>query len=395
MNGAWRPVVIASAARTAGGKFGGALKAVTAPELGAAVIKAAVERAGIPGEMVGQVIFGNGWQAGVGANPARIAAVRSGLPVSVPAFTLNIRCGSSLRAVQLAALSVAAGETDIVVAGGMESSSNVPYLLPEARWGHRMGKKVADDALHRDGFLCPLAGMFMGDTCELLNQKYGISRAEQDAYACASQRKGRQAVDSGVFQDEIVPVDVAAGKKSVAFAVDETPRETTMAELAKLPPVFTAGDTVTAGNSCAMSDAAAAVVVMAAEAAQALGVTPLARIKAYSFVALEPKYMGLGPAVAVPAALRQAGMTMRDIDLIELNEAFAGQVIACMRELNLDESKLNVYGGAIALGHPVAATGAKILTTLLYAMRRLHKVSGLVTLCIGGGQGVAMIVARE
>lgn len=390
-----RKVVIASAVRTAGGKFGGALKNVTAPELGAAVIRAAVERAGIPGAMVDQVIFGNGWQAGVGANPARIAAVNGGLPVSVPAFTLNIRCGSSLRALQLAALSIAAGETDIVVAGGTESASNVSYLLPEARWGHRMGKKVVDDALHRDGFLCPLAGMFMGDTCELLNKKYGISRAEQDKFALESQQKAQQAIADGVFAEEILPVSVSAGKKTTVFAVDEIPRQTTLAELAKLPPVFTAGDTVTAGNSCGLCDAASAVVAMAEETAAGLGLTPLAQIKAYSFVALEPKYMGLGPAVAVPVALKKAGMTLQDIELIELNEAFAGQVIACERELNLDRGKLNIYGGAIALGHPVAATGTKILTTLLYAMQRLHKATGLVTLCIGGGQGVAMIVERE
>lgn len=389
-----KKVVIASAVRTAGGKFGGSLKSVKAPELGAAVIKEAIRRANISVDMVDQVIFGNAWQAGVGANPARICTVKAGLPVTVPAFTVNIRCGSSLRALQLGALSVAAGETDIVVAGGTESSSNVPYILPEARWGHRMGQKVVEDALHKDGFICPLADMFMGDTCELLNKKYDISREEQDEFALESQLKGKKAVESGVFKEEIVPIEVKTRKKVTIFDTDEVYRETSLEKLAKLPHVFTEGDTVTAGNSCALCDAASAVVITTEEKAKELGLQPLAMIKSYSFVALEPKHMGLGPAFATPLALKKAGMELKDIDLIELNEAFAGQVIACDRELNLDKSKLNIYGGAIAMGHPVAATGTKILTTLLYAMRNLNKETGLATLCIGGGQGVAMIVER-
>ncbi|MEN6412392.1 MAG: thiolase family protein [Veillonellales bacterium] len=390
-----RKVVIASAVRTAGGKFGGSLKSVTAPELGAAVIKEAVKRAKLEGELVDQVIFGNGWQAGVGANPARIAAVNSGLPVTVPAFTINIRCGSSLRALQLAALSIGAGETDIVVAGGTESPSNVPYILPGARWGYRMGKKSVEDVLHADGFLCPLAEMFMGDTCELLNQKYDISRREQDEFALASQLKTKEAVTRGVFKEEIVPIEVKGRKGITVFATDEVHKETSLEGLAKLKPVFSKGDTVTAGNSCALSDAASAVVAMSEEKAAQLGIQPMAIIKSYSFIALDPKQMGLGPAVAVPAALKKAGMELKDIDLIELNEAFAGQALACDRELKLDRSKVNIYGGAIALGHPVAATGTKILTTLLHAMKNLNKETGLVTLCIGGGQGVAMIVERK
>lgn len=390
-----RRVVIASAVRTAGGKFGGSLKNIAAPDLGAAVIKEAVKRANIAGEMIDQVIFGNAWQAGVGANPARIATIKGGLPVTVPAFTVNIRCGSSLRALQLAALSIGAGETDIVVAGGTESASNVPYILSDARWGHRMGKKVVDDVLHKDGFLCPLADMFMGDTCELLNQKYNISRAEQDEFALHSQTKAIQAVANGVFKDEIVPIEIKSKKGITVFDTDEVHKETTLEKLAKLPPVFTQGDTVTAGNSCALSDAASAIVAMSEEKAAELGIQPLAVIKSYSFVGLDPKYMGLGPAVAVPAALKKAGMELKDIDLIELNEAFAGQVIACDKELKLDRDKLNIYGGAIALGHPVAATGTKILTSLLYAMKNLDKEVGLATLCIGGGQGVAMIVERK
>ncbi|NSW93042.1 MAG: thiolase family protein [Firmicutes bacterium] len=389
-----RNVVIASAVRTAGGKFGGSLQKVTAPELGAVVIKEAVKRANITGEMVDQVIFGNGWQAGVGANPARISTIKGGLPVSVPAFTVNMRCGSSLRALQLAVLSVGAGETDIIVAGGAESPSNAPYILPEARWGHRMGQKAVDDVLHKDGFICPLAEMFMGDTCELLNKKYGISRQEQDEFALESQLKAKRAVESGVFKEEIVPIQIKSKKGITIFDTDEVHKETSLEGLAKLPSVFTEGNTVTAGNSCALSDAASAVVITTAEKAKELGLQPLAMIKSYSFVGLEPKHMGLGPAVATPIALKKAGMDLKDIDLIELNEAFAGQVIACIRELKLDRSKLNIYGGAIAMGHPVAATGTKILTTLLYAMKNLDKETGLVTLCIGGGQGVAVIVER-
>ncbi|MEI7430481.1 MAG: thiolase family protein [Betaproteobacteria bacterium] len=390
-----RKVVIASAVRTAGGRFGGALKDIAAPKLGGMVIQEAVRRSGIPVEQIDQVIFGNGWQAGVGSNPARIAAYMAGLPFSVPAFTLNLRCGSSLRALQLAALSIGAGETDIVVAGGMESPSNVPYILPEARWGHRMGRKIADDVLHKDGFLCPLADMFMGDTCELLNQKYGISRSEQDEYALQSHHKALQAIKGGMFNEEILPVEIGAGKKASIFGMEEIPKETTLQALAGLPSVFQTGDTVTAGNSCALCDAASAVVVTSDDKARELGLQPLAEIKSYSFVGLDPKDMGLGPVLAVPAALKKAGLTLNDIDLIELNEAFAGQVIACDRELKIDRARLNIHGGAIALGHPVAATGTKILTTLLYALRHQDKELGLVTLCVGGGQGVAMIVERR
>lgn len=386
-------MVIAGAVRTAGGKFGGSLRNVSAPELGAAVIREAVKRTHIEGRMVDQVIFGNGWQAGVGANPARIAAIKGGLPVTVPAFTLNIRCGSSLRAVQLAALSVGAGESDVVIAGGTESSSNVPYILPDARWGYRMGNKVVEDALHKDGFLCPLAEMLMGDTCEILNQRFDITRREQDDFALLSQQKALKAIASGAFKDEIIPIEIT-GIKTAVLDTDEIPQESTLEALAKLKPVFNKGNTVTAGNSCALCDAASAVVVMSEEKAKELDIRPLAGIKSYTFVALEPKYMGLGPTVAVPAALQKAGMELGDIDLIELNEAFAGQAIACIRELKMDSSRLNVQGGAIALGHPVAATGSKILTTLLFALRNLNKETGLVTLCIGGGQGVAMVVER-
>lgn len=390
-----RDVVIVSAVRTVGGSFGGSFKKVTAPMLGAKVIAESVIRAGIKPEDVDQVIFGNAWQAGVGANPARIATVKAGLPVTVPAFTVNIRCGSSLRALQLGVLSVAAGETDIVVAGGTESASNVPYILPDARWGHRMGAKTAEDVLHKDGFICPLADMFMGETAEILVDKYNISREEQDEFALNSQIKAKKAVESGVFKDEIVPFEIKDRKKgTIIIDTDETMKNTSIEKLAKLKPVFKKGGSVTAGNACALSDAASSVIIMSADKAKEMGLKPLAKVLSYSFVALEPEIMGMGPAKAMPEALQKAGMTLADMDLIELNEAFASQVIACDRELKMDMNKLNVFGGAVALGHPVAATGTKLLTTLLYGLKHQDKEHGIVSLCIGGGQGVAMVVER-
>ncbi len=390
-----KKVVIVSAARTIGGGFGGSFKDLTAVDLGAPVIRETVKRAGVPPEDVGQVVFGNGWQAGVGPNPARLCTVRGGLPESCPAFTVNIRCGSSLRAVELGVLSIAAGEEEIVVAGGTESSSNVPYILPEARWGQRMGDKKVYDVLHRDGFMCSLAGMLMGNTAELLVEKYGISREEQDSFALESHRKAVAAMEKGLFKEEVVPVEIKEKKGVKAVDGEEIPRKDgSLEKMGKLPPVFLKEGTVTAGNSCALCDGAAAVVLMSEERAKSLGLSPLALVRSYSYVALDPKYMGLGPALAIPKALDKAGIKLADIDLIELNEAFAAQVIACDRELKLDKEKLNVNGGAIALGHPVGATGAKILTTLLYALKNYGKTFGLASLCIGGGQGVALVVER-
>lgn len=390
-----RNVVIASAVRTAGGSFGGSFKNMTAVDLGAVAIKEAVKRANIDPAEVGQVIFGNGWQAGVGPNPARLCTVKAGLPVTCPAFTVNIRCASSLRAVELGVLSIAAGEEDIIVAGGTESSTNVPYLLPEARWGHRMGDKTTYDVLHKDGFMCQLAGMLMGNTAELLNEKYQITRDEQDSYSLMSHQKAVKAVAAGLFKEEIVAVETKVGREIKIVNSDEIPREDiSLEKLAKLPPVFKKDGSVTAGNSCALCDGSSALVLMTEEKAKQLGIKPLALIRSYSYVGLEPKEMGLGPAVAVPVVLKKAGLQLSDIDLIEINEAFAAQIIACDRELKLDHEKLNVFGGAIALGHPVGATGAKILTTLLYALKSLDKSLGLVSLCIGGGQGVAMVVER-
>jgi acetyl-CoA C-acetyltransferase len=390
-----KKVVIASAVRTTGGGFGGSYKGLTAVDLGALVIKEAVARAGIAPQSVGQVIFGNGWQAGVGPNPARICTVKGGLPESCPAFTVNIRCASSLRAVELGILSIAAGEEDIVLAGGTESSTQVPYLLPEARWGHRMGDKKAYDVLHKDGFMCELAGMLMGNTAELLVEKYKISREEQDNFALQSHFKAVNAIEKGYFNEEILPVEIKDRSSSKTIASDEIPRrDISLEKLAKLPPVFLRDGSVTAGNSCALCDAASAVVLMSEEKAEELEIKPMAMVRSYSYIALDPKYMGLGPALAIPKALDKAGLLLSDIDLIELNEAFAAQVIACDRELKMDQAKINVNGGAIALGHPVGATGAKILTTLLYALKNRDKQLGLVSLCIGGGQGVSLIVER-
>lgn len=390
-----RKVVIASAVRTTGGSFGGSFKGLTAVDLGALVIKEAVTRAGIAPQSVGQVIFGNGWQAGVGPNPARICTVKGGLPESCPAFTVNIRCASSLRAVELGILSIAAGEEDIILAGGTESSTQVPYILPEARWGHRMGDKKSYDVLHKDGFMCELAGMLMGNTAELLVEKYKISREEQDNFAQQSHIKAVNAIEKGYFDDEILPVKIKEKNIIKIIDSDELPRkDISLEKLAKLPPVFLKDGSVTAGNSCALCDAASAVVLMSEEKAKELGLKPMAMVRSYSYAALDPKFMGLGPTLAIPKALDKARLILSDIDLIELNEAFAAQVIACDRELKMNEEKLNVNGGAIALGHPVGATGAKILTTLLYALKNRDKQLGLVSLCIGGGQGLALVVER-
>jgi len=384
-------VVIASAVRTGNGRFGGKLKEVTADRMGAAVIREAVARTGLEGQEVNEVIFGSGWQAGVGANPARLCSVRSGLPETVPAFSVNIRCGSSLRAAMLGAQTIIAGDAEVVVAGGTESTSNVPYALPDARWGMRMGDRTVVDLLHYDGFKCPLAGMLMGATAEILVEEYGITRAEQDQFALESHQKAVRAIQEGRFAREMVEVPLKKG----VFLEEEIPRpDANLEALAKLPPVFKAGGTVTAGNSCAMADAASAVVLMSRDKARDAGIKPLAVIRGYSYVALAPDHMGLGPAKAIPAALKKAGLTLADMDLIEVNEAFAAQVIACERELRWDRSRLNVHGGAVAMGHPVAATGTKILATTLYALQAYDKTLAVVSLCIGGGQGVAMVVER-
>jgi acetyl-CoA C-acetyltransferase len=389
-------IVIASAVRTAGGRFGGAFKKVSAVELGALVLQEAVQRAGIEPKHVDEVVFGTGWQAGLGPNIGRLSTVKGGLPHEVPAFTVNKRCGSSLRAVSLATQMIKAGDAEVVLAGGAENTSQVPYIAGGARWGNRMGDGKLIDIMHQDGFMCPLAGHLMGMTAETLVEKYNISREEQDAFAAESQEKAVTAVKEGKFKEEILPVEVPAGKgKTEIFDTEEIPREGATAEkLAKLRPVFKKDGTVTAGNSCALCDASAAVLVMKEEKASELGVKPLARIVSYAHAGVDPAVMGIGPVPAVSKALAQAGLELKDIDIIELNEAFAAQILAVEKELKWDRSKVNVHGGAIALGHPVGATGAKILTTLIYALKSKDKKMGLVSLCIGGGQGVAIVIER-
>lgn len=389
-------IVLAGAVRTAGGKFGGAFKNVSAVELGALILKEAVRRSGIEPSRVDEVVFGTGWQAGLGPNVGRLATVKGGLPFEVPAFTVNKRCGSSLRAVSLAAQLIKAGDAEVVLAGGAENSSQVPYIAQGARWGNRMGDSKLIDIMHRDGFMCPLAGHLMGMTAETLVEKYGISREEQDTFAAESQNKAVEAMKGGMFKEEIFPVEVPAGKgQTDTFDREEIPREGVTAEkLAKLPPVFKKDGTVTAANSCALCDAAAAVVVMKEDKALELGVKPMARILSYAHAGVDPAVMGIGPVPAVAKALDKAGLRLDDIDIIELNEAFAAQILAVERELKWDRSKVNVHGGAIALGHPVGATGAKILTTLIHALKNRDKNLGLVSLCIGGGQGVAIVVER-
>ncbi|MCF7935351.1 MAG: thiolase family protein [Synergistales bacterium] len=388
--------VIVSACRTPGGKYGGGLAGLKATDLGALAIRESLRRAGVSDDVVDEVVMGNGWQAGVGANPARIATYRSRLPVSVPAYTVNKRCGSGLKAIMNAADRVRLGDIDLSVAGGMESASNVPYLLEEARWGHRMGDKKTYDALHRDGLMCPLAEMMMGATAEILAEEHDISREEQDAFGLRSHQRALEAIDSGAFAEETFPVTVTLRKKGeVTIDTDEIPRRnTSMEKLGRLPVLFKENGTVTAGTSSALCDAGSAVTVTSPEWAKGNGLEPIAEILAYDSGATEPDHMGMGPTVAVPKALERAGLSLEDIDLIELNEAFAAQVLAVHRDMPFDMDRCNVHGGAIALGHPIGATGAKILTTLYYALKHSDRELGLATACIGGGQGVAMVIRR-
>lgn len=390
-----RKVYIVSAVRTAGGSFGGSLKDKKAPELGALVIENALKRAGIAGDMIEEVIFGNAWQAGVGPNPARLASIKAGVPVTVPAVTVNVRCGSSLKALIMGAQAIMSGEEDAIIVGGAESTSNVPYLLDKARWGYRMGNADLIDVLHKDGFQCPLAEGLMGEITEELVERYSISREEQDTYACVSQHRAVKAIESGAFKEEIVGVELVdrKTKEITIFDTDEIPRAGMAVEkLARLKPVFRQDGTITAGSSSALCDAASAVLIMSEDKVKELGVTPMAEILAMAFVGVDPKDFGLAPVSAVQKLLKKSGLTLENIDLVECNEAFAAQVIACDRELHLNRETLNINGGAIALGHPIAATGGKILVTLLYALKNRGKELGLCTLCIGGGNGVGVIV---
>ncbi len=380
-------IYLVAAVRTPLGKFGGGLSSLTAPQLGTASAKATLARSGIDPIAVDEVIFGCARQAGIGPNAARQVAVKSGLRHEVPAYTVNQACGSGLRAIMNAADQIRLGQASVVLAGGTESMSNTPYMLPRARWGYRMGDTELVDGMTRDGFLCPLADEMMGATAETLAERYGITRDEQDAYAVETQRRAGVAYAEGRFDAEIVPLE--------KLQRDEHPRfDADLGSLAKLPPVFRKNGTVHAGNSSGVTDGASSMLVASAEAVRMHNLTPMARIVGYAQAGVNPKIMGIGPVPATRKLLADTGMSLADIDLIELNEAFAAQVLACDRELHLDRSKLNVHGGAISLGHPIGCTGARIVTTLLHALRSRGGRYGLATLCISGGMGLSMIVER-
>jgi acetyl-CoA C-acetyltransferase len=392
-----RPVFVLSAARTPIGRFGGAFASLSAADLGEVAARAAVERSGLPPAAIDETIFGHARQAGGGPNTARQVSHRASIPDSVPAYTVNKACASSLKALTLGALSIAAGENDVVLVGGTECMSATPYLLPRARFGYRMGNSEIVDAMYRDGFLCPLCGQLMGETAENLVREYGILRAEQDALAAESQRRAARAIASGRFADEIAPVSVAGKKATTVVEKDEHPRPDTTAEaLAKLPPVFDPeSGTVHAGNSSGITDAAAALVLGSEEQVRRAGVQPLARVVAWTSAGVEPERMGIGPVPALRRLLEGRKLRLSDVDLIELNEAFAAQVIACARELPFDLERLNVNGGAIALGHPIGATGARISTTLLHEMKKRDAKRGVATLCVSGGMGMAVLFERD
>lgn len=388
--------VIVSAARTAIGSFNGALATTSAIELGSTVIKAAIERAHLDPQQVEEVIMGNVLQAGLGQNPARQALLRSGLSDTVCGFTVNKVCGSGLKSVALAAQAIKAGQAQAIVAGGMENMSLAPYLLDaKARWGYRLGDGQLADVILRDGLICAEHGYHMGITAENVAKEYGISREMQDELALLSQQKAIAAIESGAFQAEIVPVSVSSRKKTIIFDRDEFPKADSTAEgLAALRPAFDKAGSVTAGNASGINDGAAALVIMEESAALAAGLKPLARIKAWASGGVAPAMMGMGPVPATQKALQRSGLQLSDIDLIEANEAFAAQFLAVGKTLGFDAQKVNVNGGAIALGHPIGASGARILVTLLHALQARDKTLGLATLCIGGGQGIAMIVER-
>jgi len=387
-----REVFVLSAARTPIGKFGGAFASLSAADLGTAAARGALARSGVPAGEVTETIFGHGRQAGGGPNSARQVAHRSGVPDAAPAFTVNKACASSLKAITLGALSIAAGENEVVLAGGHECMSATPYFLTGARFGYRMGNAEVVDGMTRDGFLCPLCGELMGETAERLAREYAIGRGEQDRYAVESQRRAADAAAGGRLSGEIVPVDVETRKGSVRISADEHPRpETTLESLARLPPVFAPDGTVHAGNASGVTDGAAALVLASDAYVRRRGLAPMARVAGWTSAGVDPARMGIGPVPAVRALLDKTGLSMPAIDLVELNEAFAAQVIACERDLGLDPERVNVNGGAIALGHPIGGTGARIATTLLHEMERRGSRYGIATLCVSGGMGMAVL----
>jgi acetyl-CoA C-acetyltransferase len=388
-------VVIVSAARLPIGRFGGSLREVSDWDLGTIVIAEAMKRAGLRGDEIDEVIMAHGFRTGdLPANSSRAVALKAGIPIEIPQFTINKACGGSLRAISLAAQIIKAGEGDIIVAGGMESMSRAAYILPKVRWGSRLGHAQLVDQLV---LLDPISGFSLGGTGENVAELYKISREDQDWFALLSQEKAEKAIKSNKFKEEIVAVQVPQpGRSPVIFDTDEHPRfGTTLEELSKLKPAFKENGTITAGNASGLNDGASAVVVMSRKKAKEKGIHPLVSIRSYASVGVKPEIMGIGPIPATQQALQKAGLEQKDIDLIELNEAFAAQCLAVIRELNFDMEKVNVNGGAIALGHPISATGCILLNKITYEMKRRNSQFGLVTMCIAGGQGIAMIVENE
>lgn len=390
-------VVIASAARTPVGSFGGAFKNVSAVELGKVAAKAAIERAGIDPALIDEVIIGNVLQAGLGQNVARQISIGAGIPIEVPSLTINKVCGSGLRAVSLAAQIIKAGDADIVLAGGAESMSSAPYVVNTARWGSKMGDVTMVDVMNKDGLWDAFNNYPMGITAENVSEKFGITREQQDHLATVSQNRAEEARRAGKFKDEIVPVEIKDRKGNVTVVdTDEYIREgVTEESLAKLKPAFKKDGIVTAGNSSGINDGAAMLVVMSEEKAKELGIEPLATVVSYASAGVDPTIMGIGPVPSSRKALEKAGWEVSDLDLIEANEAFAAQAAAVAKELGFDMDKVNVNGGAISIGHPIGASGARILTTLLFEMNKRDAKKGLATLCIGGGQGTALVVERN
>jgi acetyl-CoA C-acetyltransferase len=391
-------VVIVGAARTPIGRYGGSLRGVHPADLGAVAAKAAMARAGVSPARIDEVLIGHARQAGSGPNPARQVGIRAGVPDTVPAQTINKACASGLQAIATGAQSIMLGDAEVVLAGGIESMSRMPYLIDaeDARWGHKMGNVTLVDAMYRDGFTCSVCGMIMGETAEALARQYGITREASDTYALESQRRAARAIAADRFRDEIASVTFTDAKgHPQTLAADEHPRaDTTIESLRKLPPVFAAGSEapgiVTAGASSGITDGGAAVVIMSGAVAKAQGVTPLARIIGWASAGVDPRMMGIGPVPAVKKLLEKTGLSLEDFDLVELNEAFAAQVLAVLKDLSIPLEKLNVNGGAIALGHPIGCTGTRIVVTLLYEMMRRKARRGLATLCVSGGMGMAM-----
>jgi acetyl-CoA C-acetyltransferase len=382
---------ILSAVRTPIGKFGGSLASLTAADLGVVAAKAAVERAGVRAEQIEETIFGNARQAGGGPNVARQISVRSGVPVEIPAFTVNKACASGMKAIALAYQAIAVGDATCVLAGGTESMSRVPYLLDQARWGYRMGTQELVDGMYRDGFFCPLAKMVMGETAEVLAEQYKISREEQDEFALTSQKRAARAIAAGRFDAEIVPVTIENKKGTTTFSRDEHPfADASMEKLAKLAPVFSKTGTISAGNSSGITDGAAAAVLASEYFVKQNNLKPLARIVAVASAGVDPKTMGIGPVPALQKLADKHALRLHEFGLMELNEAFAAQVLACDRALNFNRDRLNVNGGAIALGHPIGCTGTRIVVTLLHEMLKRNTKRGVATLCVSGGMGMAL-----